>query len=75
MALPKPRKRDRGFYLRIWRAERDLTIAKAASLFGINPSHWTLIEHGKRNASPLLAQQLADATGQPIQMFLNMEPK
>lgn len=72
MALPKVTKRDRGYYLRVWRAERNLTADAAAKVFGIDSSHWSLIESGRRNASPKIAAQLADAVGQPIQMFLGI---
>ena len=72
MAFPKVTKRDRGYYLRVWRAERDLTIAEAAATFRVNPSHWSLVEAGKRNASPRLAAHLAAITGQPIEMFLGI---
>lgn len=72
MALPKRTKKDRGYYLRVWRAERDLTIAQAAKVFRMDPSHWSLIEAGGRNASPKLAAKLAAAVGQPIQMFLGI---
>ena len=70
--VPKITKRDKGFYLRVWRAERDLTRAQAARVFGINPSHWSLMEDGRRNASPKLAAKLAAATKQPLELFLGI---
>lgn len=73
MALPKVTKKDAGYYLRIWRAERDLTQHQAARFFDVTPSHWSLLEDGKRAASPLLAQVLAKATGARIEVFLNLE--
>lgn len=75
MALPKVTKKDAGFYLRIWRAERDLTIKKAASLFSVTPSFFSLLEAGQRFAAPSLAKELSDATGAPLEVFLNMEGK
>ena len=72
MALPKITKRDRGYWLRVWRAERDLTRSQAAQLFAIKQSHWSLIERGLRNAGPALAAKLAEATGQPIELFLGI---
>lgn len=70
--IPKPKRRNRAYYLRVWRAERDLTTAEAAAVFGLHPSHWSLMERGKRNASPKVAAHLAAATGQPIEMFLGI---
>lgn len=70
--IPKPKRRNRAYYLRVWRAERDLTVAQAAALFNLHPSHWSLMESGKRNASPKVAAHLAAATGQPIEMFLGI---
>ena len=73
--LPPVTKRDAGYYLRVWRAERDLTRAQAASAFGITPSFWSLIEDGKRFAAPALAKLFAEATGEDIEIFLNMGGK
>ncbi len=73
MRLPKVKKHDRGYYLRVWRAERDLSIGQAAEVFGVSPSFWSLLEDGRRNASPKVAAELANATGQPIEIFLGIE--
>ena len=58
--------------MRVWRAERDLSMAAAAAMFQIDASHWSLLEAGKRNAGPQLASALAQAIGQPIQLFLGL---
>ena len=62
-----------GFYLRVWRAERGLTICAAAKYFGISSSQLSLIERRNRNASPALAAKFAEATGGPIEVFLGVE--
>jgi transcriptional regulator with XRE-family HTH domain len=70
--LPRAKRKNAGYYLRIWRAERDLTQSEAAKYFDIKPSHWSLLEDGRRFASPAVAKQLAEATGAPLETFLNM---
>lgn len=67
--LPRVTKKNAGYYLRVWRAERDLSIRNAASSFGITPSHLSLIESGLRGASPDVAIAMAAATGAPIDTF------
>jgi len=69
-SLPKPTKKDAGYYLRVWRAERNLAVFQAAKCFGIGSSQWSLLEAGKRNASPTVAEQLAEATSAPLDIFL-----
>ena len=69
MALPKVKK-DRGYYLRVWRAERDLSVADAAKHFGIGAAHWSLLENNRRNASPSVGAELAKATGTSIELFI-----
>lgn len=73
MAFPKVTRRDSKYYLRVWRAERDLSMDDAAKVFRIGPAHWSLLESGKRHASPKLAKRLAQATSQPIETFLGLE--
>ena len=72
MKLPKVKK-DRGYYMRIFRATYGLNRAEAAALFGLNPSFWSLMEAGKRNASPVTAAQLAKTIGAPLELFLGIE--
>ena len=59
--------------MRVWRAKRDLTRGEAAEAFGVDASHWSLLEDGERHASPKLAKRLAKAMNQPIEVFLNFE--
>ena len=73
MKLPRETKHDRAYVMRVWRAKRDLSNADAAKVFGINPSHWSLLEANKRNAAPGLAAKLAAAMDQPIELFLGLE--
>jgi len=70
--LRKPTK-DRGYYLRVLRAEQNWQQAEAAAYFGISPTHWSLLEAGKRNASPELAVKFAFVTGVPVELFLGVE--
>ena len=73
MRKPRITKYGPGRILRVWRAERDLTIADAAQLFRLSASQWSLIEAGKRNASPELAVKLAAATSAQIEYFLGIK--
>ena len=61
-----------GYHLRVWRAERNLTIREAAKLFRVTASHLSLVEAGKRLASPTLAYRMAQATKAPIETFLGV---
>jgi transcriptional regulator with XRE-family HTH domain len=70
--LPPITKKDAGYFMRVWRAERDLSQRQAGRCFNMKPSFWSLVENGKRFLSPRLAKILAEATGQPIEVFLNM---
>ena len=72
MKLPAV-KRDRSFHLRIFRATYNLSKYEAAKLLGIGPSHWSLLERGRRNASPSLAAKLAAMTGEPLELFLGIK--
>lgn len=67
------RKRDVGYVLRLYRAERDWTMTTAAKRFGINASYWSLLESGHRHAAPELAQRLSKATGAPLELFLGLQ--
>jgi transcriptional regulator with XRE-family HTH domain len=67
---PRRTKRNAGYFLRVFRAERNLQQGDLATLFGINKSHISLIEAGKRNASPHVAELMAKATGAPMDVFL-----
>lgn len=71
MKLPSVKK-DAGYYLRVWRAERNLAMFEAAEYFGIGPSHLSLIESGHRNASPKHAVKMAKATKAPVELFLGI---
>ena len=62
-----------GFHLRVWRAERNLSIKAAAKLFRVTPSHLSLIESGKRHAGAPLAFRIARATKAPIETFLGVK--
>ena len=68
--LPKRTPRDAGFFLRILRAERNISQREAADLFGVSKAYWSLLESRKRNASPKLAERLAEATDAPMDIFL-----
>ena len=68
-ALP-PIVKDVGYFLRVFRAERGLSQWWAAQYFGINPSHWSLLEHQQRVPSPALAKRLSIATGAPFELLL-----
>lgn len=72
MKLPRVKK-DGRYFLRVFRAEHDLTQTAAAKLFGISPSHWSLMEEGKRLPSPQVAARLAEVTAAPIEVFLNVK--
>ncbi len=71
----RPVKKDAGYFLRVWRAEHDLTQGDAAEYFGVNPTFISLIEAGRRFPAPPLAKAFSDATGAPIEAFLNMGDK
>jgi len=72
MKLPRVKK-DKGYHLRMFRAAHDLTQAQAAQLFGVSASHWSLMEDGKRTASPEIAAEMAKAMAVPIEIFLDVE--
>ena len=72
MKFPKVKK-NKGYPLRVWRAERDLTIKAAAKFFRVSAGHWSLMENGLRHASPRLAARLAEATGAPLEVFLGIK--
>ena len=72
MNLPRVKK-DRAYYLRVFRAKHDLTVAQAAALIGLKGSAWSLIESGKRNASPQVAAKLAALVPLPIEQFLGIK--
>ena len=64
--------KDRSYYMRVLRAEHGWDQAQAAKFFGLNQSHWSLMEKGRRNASPDVAVKLAQATSAPIELFLGI---
>jgi len=72
MPLATTYREDLGYYLRHYRAALDLTQMEAASRFGVNPSYWSLLESNRRTPSPKLAKALADATGAPLEIMLNL---
>jgi transcriptional regulator with XRE-family HTH domain len=72
---PKVTKKDAGYYLRVWRAERNLTQSEAAQLFGIGSSFLCLIEAGARFPAPKLAKEFSRITKSDIELFLNVEGK
>ena len=63
---------DQGYYLRMFRAKYDLTQAAAGAFFKMSPSHWSLLEDGKRCAAPELAEKLAEATNADMRLFLGL---
>lgn len=65
-------KKDAGYYLRVWRAERDLTQAEAAAHFKITPSHWSLLESGARYPSRTLAKRIVRETGMRLEIALGL---
>lgn len=65
--------KDVGYYLRVYRAKRNLTQAAASRRFRVSPSHWTLLERGHRRPSPLLANLLAKETGAPLRLLLGIQ--
>lgn len=72
MKLPAIKK-DIGYFLRVFRATYGFSQGKAAKMFKMSASHWSLLEDGRRNASPELAQELAKVTGAPIELFLGLQ--
>ena len=68
-----PVKKDRAYYLRVFRAEHDLSQTEAAEYFGVGTSMWSLMEDGKRSPSPKIAAKLAKVTGVQIEVFLGIE--
>ncbi len=73
MRLPRVRY-DQGYYLRMFRARYNLTQADAARLFEMSPSHWSLLEDGKRTFSPQQAEKMAKVTGADIRLFIGVIP-
>jgi transcriptional regulator with XRE-family HTH domain len=71
MKLPRIQK-DRRYFLRVFRAQYDLTQGEAAKLFGLSPSHWSLLEAGERKPSPHVAKKLAAATGASLELLLGL---
>jgi transcriptional regulator with XRE-family HTH domain len=67
--------KDARYYLRMWRAEKDISQQRAAQMFNVTASHWSLLEGGHRTPSPELAAELARKIGQPIEVFLGVEVK
>ena len=65
---------DQGYYLRIFRARYDLSQAEAAQMFKMSASHWSLIEDGKRTCTAKRAEQFAEVTNAPIELFLGLVP-
>ena len=61
--------KNAGYWLRVWRAEHNLTQYEAARLFNISPSHYSRIEAGLEEAGEAVAQQFADATKHPLVIF------
>jgi len=72
MKLPRVNK-DRGYYMRIFRATYGFSHQQAAEWLGVTPSFWSLLEHGHRHASPKVAVKLAAVTKAPIELFLGIE--
>ena len=60
--LPRVHK-DRAYHLRTFQARYGWSDQDCAAYFGISPSMWSLIKNRKRNASPGLGLQIAEATG------------
>lgn len=71
--LPRVTKRSLSYYLRVWRAEHNLSQVAAADIFGISRSYLSLIEHGKRTPSAELAEAISVATGCPFRIALGLE--
>lgn len=67
-------KRDLGFYMRVYRAERDLSQVQLAGLLGIKPSHVSLLESGRRAPGRDLAKSLVELIGISWEIAL-AEPK
>ena len=71
MKLPRIKK-DAGYFLRVLRAEHNLSQEQAAKRLGVSPSHWSLLEAGKRLPDSTKAEKLAIATGAPLRLFLGL---
>ena len=63
-------RKDLTYFLRVYRAERGLRQHEAARGFRIKPSHWSLLEAGRRMPGKDLARRLAEATGAPLDVCL-----
>jgi len=69
----KPVRKDLGYYLRVYRAKRDMTQVELAAVLGINPSHLSLIEAGRRFPGRELTRQIRALTGAPVHALLGEE--
>ena len=70
---PKPTKKDLGFYMRVYRAERDLTQGDLAEILGITPSFLSLIERGHRFPGREMMSKIREVIGVPIHALLGTE--
>lgn len=51
--------------LRKWRDENEVTLSALADRVHVKASHLSMLERGKRGASPGLVRRLREATGLP----------
>lgn len=74
MATKKtPPKRDLGFYLRVYRAERGMNQMDLAAALGIGASFLSLLERGKRAPGRELMAKMRSLIGIPIHALLCVE--
>lgn len=59
--------------LRTIRTDRDVTLAALSELVGCKPAHLCNVEAGRREASPRLIRELADALKVPLLSLLGPE--
>ena len=63
-------KKDLGYYLRVYRAERAMSQHELAAALGLSHSSISLIEGGRRNPSRETLAKIHALTGAPIDALL-----
>ncbi len=67
-------KKDLGYYLRVYRAERNLSQSDLALALGVSSSAVSLIEAGKRFPGRLVTLKIRKMTGAPVHVLLGDIP-
>jgi len=65
-----PVKKDLGFYMRVFRAQRHLSQLELAELLDVKPSMVSLLESGQRAPGRDVAKVLMELTGAPWEVVL-----